>query len=314
MKIVYVEPIGVKTELLDEAKKIFATLGHELIYFPDRKENEKDLVSRIGDADIVCLSNIPLSAAVIKACPGLKLINVAFTGVDHIDLEECRKQEIAVCNAAGYSTTAVSELALAMAISLLRKIPEMDKQTRIPASRNNFLGTELSGKTVGIIGTGAIGIATAKLFSAFGCKIIAYSRTLKDEPMLKYLSLKEVFEESDIISLHIPATSATVNLINAEILSMMKSSAIIINTARANVIDNQALASMLRNKKIAGAAVDIYEIEPPLPLEHPLLNAPNTILLPHIAYATEEAMLKRFEIVKENIIEFLKGKKQNRIL
>jgi D-3-phosphoglycerate dehydrogenase len=242
------------------------------------------------------------------------LINVAFTGVDHIDLEACRNRKIAVCNAAGYSTTAVSELTIGLAISLLRNIPAMDIQTRIPAGRDNYLGTELNGKTVGIVGTGQIGMATAKLFSAFGCKIIAWSRTERNSDFIKYVSLDELFRCSDIISLHIPSTVETAKLINEELLSKMKTSSVIINTARGQVIDYLALTKMLISGKIAGAAIDIYETEPPISDSHPLLSAPNTILLPHIAYATKEAMLKRFEIAKSNIEFFLNGKVQNRIL
>ncbi len=314
MKIVFAEPTGVKTDLLEEAKILFESMGHEFSYFSDRKESEEDLIHRIGNADVVTLSNIPVSATVIRACSQLKLINVAFTGVDHINLTECRERGIAVCNAAGYSTVAVSEITVGLAVSLLRNIPVMDNQTRIPAGRNNYLGTELSGKTVGIVGTGAIGIATAKLFSAFGCRILAYSRSRKEEPVLNYVSLNEVFEKSDIISLHIPSTADTKNIISREVMSLMKPTAVIINTARGQVVDNQALADLLKAGKISGAAVDIYEKEPPLDPDHPLLSAPNTILLPHIAYATEEAMIKRFEIVKENIIAFLKGESYNRIL
>lgn len=314
MKIVFAEPTGVKSDLLEEAKTLFESMGHEFSYFSDRKESEEELIYRIGNADIVTLSNIPVSANVIKACSQLKLINVAFTGVDHIDFTECRERGIAVCNAAGYSTVAVSEITVGLAVSLLRNIPVMDSQTRIPAGRNNYLGTELSGKTVGIVGTGAIGIAVAKLFSAFGCRILAYSRSQKDEPVFNYVSLNEVFEKSDIISLHIPSTADTKNIISREVMSLMKPTAVIINTARGQVIDNQALAYLLKAGKISGAAVDIYEKEPPLDPDHPLLSAPNTILLPHIAYATEEAMIKRFEIVKENIIAFIKGESRNRIL
>jgi D-3-phosphoglycerate dehydrogenase len=242
------------------------------------------------------------------------LINVAFTGVDHIDLEACRNRKIAVCNAAGYSTTAVSELTIGLAVSLLRNILVMDTQTRIPAGRNNYNGTELKGKTVGIVGTGQIGMTTAKLFSAFGCKIIAWSRTQRESDFIKYVSLDELFRCSDIISLHIPSTEETAKLINEELLSEMKTSSVIINTARGQVIDYLALSQMLISGRIAGAAIDIYETEPPIPENHPLLSAPNTILLPHIAYATKEAMLKRFEIAKSNIEFFLNGKVQNRIL
>ena len=314
MKIVFVEPLGVDIKLLESLKIYFKTQGHYLRYFHDRNENPEEIIKRTGDADILTVSNIPINKKIIDACPNLKLINVTFTGYDHIDLEACKKRSIMVCNAAGYSTTAVSELSLGLAISLLRNIVKLDANTRIPGDRNNYLGIELSGKKVGIIGTGNIGLATAKLFHAFGCEILAYSRTTKNIDFLNYVSLDKLLTDSDIISLHIPANDETQNIINEEKLNLMKSSAILINTARGQVVDTQALARALKSNKIAGAGIDIYEQEPPLPKNHPLLDAPNTILTPHIAYATKEAMIKRLGIVKTNIESFVKGDLQNKII
>jgi D-3-phosphoglycerate dehydrogenase len=314
MKIVFAEPLGVSEELLKNAKMNFESLGHEFIYFLDRKDSAQEMINRAKDADILTLSNIPVGSEIIENCPKLKLINVAFTGTDHIDIILCRQKGINVCNAAGYSTVAVSELALGLAISLLRRIPDMDCQTRVLSDRKGFLGSELNGKTVGIVGTGAIGMATAKLFSAFGCKIISWSRTEKTSDLLTYVSIEELFSTSDIISLHLPATSETKNIINMELLSRMKVNSILINTARGQIIDYFALSEILKSEKIAGAGIDIYETEPPLPNNHPILSAPNTVLVPHIAYATKEAMLKRFEIVNSNIDWYLKEEMKNKIV
>ncbi|MDD2636934.1 MAG: NAD(P)-dependent oxidoreductase [Bacteroidales bacterium] len=314
MKIVIAEPLGVDINLLESLKIYFKTKGHYLRYYPDRNENPKEIIKRTADADILTVSNIPISKEIIDACPNLKLINVAFTGYDHIDIEACKERNIMVCNAAGYSTTAVSELSIGLAISLLRNTIKLEANTRIPEDRNNYLGVELSGKKVGIIGTGSIGLATAKLFHAFGCEILAYSRTKKDIDFINYVSLDKLITNSDIISLHIPANDATKNIINKEKLNLMKSSAVLINTARGQVLDSQALANALKSNKIAGAAIDIYEQEPPLPKNHPLLDTPNTILMPHIAYATKEAMIKRLGIVKTNIESFINGELENRIV
>ena len=314
MKIVIVEPLGVSLKKLNEIKSHFENLGHELKFYTNRNETTKELIKRIGDAEILTISNISVGEDIIKACPNLKLINLAFTGVNHIDLACCKKNNIAVCNAAGYSTTSVAELAVGLAINLQRNIVEMDANTRDFDDRNNYLGTELKNKTVGIIGTGAIGLATAKLFNAFGCNIIAHSRREKPIDWIQYVSLNELMSESDIISLHIPANKETNKLIDESKLSLMKKSAVIINTARGQVVDNKVLSEMLMTKKIAGAAIDVYETEPPLPKEHPLLSAPNTILLPHIAYASVEAMYNRIEIVKTNIESFLNGSLNNKII
>ncbi|MBO4615315.1 MAG: hydroxyacid dehydrogenase [Bacteroidales bacterium] len=314
MKIVQVESLGVSKQELEDAKQEFEKLGHQYIYYTDIPKGEDELIARMKEADIVNISNIKLSARAIESCPNLKYLNVAFTGVDHVDLECCKSHGIKVSNAAGYSTEAVSELAVGLAVALMRNFSQMDGNTRKLGNRNNFLGTELYGKTVGIVGTGAIGLATARIFKAFGCKIIAYSRTKKDIEGITYTTLDELFAKSDIISLHIPANAQTKGLISKDLLSKMKSTAIIINTARGPVMDNAALAELLKNGKIAGAGIDVYETEPPLPENHPLLSAPNTILLPHVGYASKEAMQKRFVIVKSNLHSYLQGKQKNVIL
>ena len=314
MKIVQVESLGVSKQELDEAKQEFEKLGHQYIYYTDIPKGEDELIARMKNADIVNISNIKLTARAIESCPNLKYLNVAFTGVDHVDLECCKRHGINVSNAAGYSTEAVSELAVGLAVALMRNFAQMDSNTRKLGNRNNFLGTELSGKTVGIVGTGAIGLATARIFKAFGCKIIAYSRTQKNVEGISYTTLDELFAKADIISLHIPANAQTKGLISKDLLAKMKDTAIIINTARGPVMDNAALAELLKAGKIAGAGIDVYETEPPLPENHPLLSAPNTILLPHVGYASKEAMQKRYVIVKSNLHSYLEGRQENVIL
>lgn len=314
MKIIFAEPLGVGEDLLKETRSHFESKGHEFTYYLTRPQDAVELRRRSREAEILTLSNIPVGAETIDACRNLKLLNVAFTGVDHVDLEACRKRNLSVCNASGYSTVGVSELAVAMTLALLRDIPRMDSRTRNLCDRNNFSGSELHGKTVGIVGTGAIGLATAALFHAFGCKIVAYSRTTKDIDYIEYMPLESLLSRSDVITLHVPANTSTYHLISRELLACMKPSAVIINTARGPVVDTDALAQALNEDKIAGAAIDVYDSEPPLATNHPLLTAKNTILLPHIAYATKEAMIKRIKIVVDNIDSFLAGDLQNKIM
>jgi D-3-phosphoglycerate dehydrogenase len=314
MKIVFVESIGVSERLLTETKQYFEEAGHDFEYYPSRTENADEIIRRVGDAEIMTVSNIPITKKIIKACKNLKLINVAFTGVDHIDLKACSERNISVCNASGYATIAVTELTLGLALGLLRNIPEMNFQTRNLKGRDNYLGTEMFGKTVGVVGTGAIGISVAQMFFNFGCNILAYSKTKKPLYFVKYVSLKDIFSKSDIISLHIPLNSETKNLINEDLLSLMKPTAILINTARGQIINYDALSKMLKENRIAGAAIDVYETEPPIPEKHPILSAPNTVLLPHLGYATEEAMLKRLNIVIKNIESFFEDNLQNKII
>ena len=311
MKIVQLESLGATREQLENLKEEFEQNGHSFTYYTERKEDEETLIERSKEADIIIVSNIILSENFIKSCPNLKMISVAFTGIDHIAMDICRERNIVVCNAAGFSTISVAELAVGMIISLYRKIVWADKQIRALGGRGGFLGTELFGKTVGIIGTGTIGLYTAKLLQAFGCKIVAYSRTQKEFPNIKYLPLDELLETSDIVSLHVPYTKETHELINEERISKMKPSAILINTARGKVINSEALADALKEGKIAGAATDIYEIEPPLPENHVLFSAPNLLMLPHIAYASNESFEKRINIVVQNIYKWLNNEPQN---
>ena len=308
MKISVVEPLGIGKEQFETLRAEFETKNCVFEYYMDRNENPDTIAQRIGDADIVVISNIRLSAETMAKCPNIKMLSVAFTGLDHIDLDYCRAKNIEVFNASGYSTVAVSELAIGLMLDVYRKITEMDANTRQLGSRGMFLGRELHGKTVGVVGTGAIGIQTINLLKAFGCKVLAYSRTQRSEVKalgVEYVSLEHLMANSDIVTLHVPATKDTAQMINAEMISLMKPSAILINTARGAVVDNTALAHALKDGKIAGAGIDVYETEPPLPENHPLLSAPNAVLLPHIAYATREAFDIRADIVMNNIHKWL---------
>lgn len=311
MKIVAVEPIGISPEKAEFFKTEYAKQGIDFIYYPDRNEDPNELKKRMFEADIVIVSNIPLSGDILGCCPFLKMISVAFTGLDHIDLQYCKENKIVVKNAAGYATTGVAELAIGLMIDILRHITFLDENTRNGRTRNNFLGRQIKGKTVGIIGTGAIGIETAQLAKAFGAQVLGWSRTEREEAKkvgIEYVSLEQLLTNSDIISLHTPLTEETYHLINDQRLSLCKPNAVIINTARGNVIDMSALAQSLHNGTLAGAAIDVFEKEPPLALDHPLFQVPNCIVVPHIAYATQEAFEERIKIVIQNINQFLNSK------
>lgn len=304
MKIIAVEPIGISAERAQEIKQDLAGKGHEFVWYPDRKEDAATLVERMKDAEVVIISNIPLRADVLSQCPKLNFLDVAFTGLDHIDLSYCEEHGIMVKNASGYATEAVAELAVGLMIDVLRKITFLDGSIRQGGTRGAFLGRELRGKTVGIVGTGAIGYRTAELLKAFGCKVIAWSRTHKPEVMnlgAAYVTLEGLMRDSDIISLHVPLTPETKHLISKDLLALCKPTAILINTARGNVVDMDALAECLRDGRIAGAGIDVYEKEPPLPQDHPLVQAPNCVLVPHVGYATREAFDDRIGIILGNL-------------
>lgn len=308
MRIVCVEPLGISQEHFEELKKEMASKGHAFEYYMDRNEDTEILASRMGEADIAVISNIPLPAAVLSRCPSLQYLSVAFTGLDHIDMDFCREHHITVQNAAGYSTTAVSELTVGLMLDVLRRITSLDAAIRQEQGRGAFLGRELRGKTVGVVGTGAIGTATIRLLLAFGCKVIAYNRSRHAEVEamgVEYTDLDALMQQSDIVTLHVPLNAETNHLISRERIAMMKPTAILVNTARGNVVDIPALAEALSNHCIAGVGIDVYEKEPPLPSGHPLLAAPNCVCVPHIGYASREAFDIRADFVFDHVRQYL---------
>ncbi|PKQ66660.1 hydroxyacid dehydrogenase [Labilibaculum manganireducens] len=311
MKFSILEPIGITACKYEQLKQEFAALGHELIFFTDRNENEQELIKRAEGADAVVVSNIPITKAFLDACPNLSMISVAFTGVDHIDMEICRERNILVSNAAGFSTESVAELVIGMILSVYRKIVSGDSITRFGGDRAGFLGTELNGKTIGIVGAGAIGLRVAEIAKVFNCRLIAYNRSEKTVEGVEFVDMPTLLKESDVVSLHVPLTNETKGFIGKEEFKQMKPSAILINTARGPVVNSDALCEALENGEIAGAAVDVYEKEPPLDKEHILFTAPNLIMLPHLAFATNESFGKRIDIVMENIRLWLQGKPRN---
>ena len=311
MKITIIEPIGITDDSLIKIKADFESLGHEFITYDNKPDNDAEIIERAQNTDVLILSNLPISEDVINQCESLKMISVAFAGVDHIPMDLCRERSILVSNAAGYSNHAVAELVIGSAINLYRKLNWCDSQTRKSATREGFLGSELNGKTFGIIGFGEIGSQVALIANAFGCKVLAYTRTKKDISNVEFSDLEYVLKESDIISIHVPLTNETYHLMGEKELELLKPTSILINTARGAIVDNEALSNILKNNLIAGAAIDVYEKEPPLEKEYPLLDAPNTILLPHIGYATKEAIELRGEIAIKNIDNWIKGNPQN---
>lgn len=304
MKIVAVEPIGISESRAAEIAAVLAQKNDEFVCFRDRKEDAATLVERMKDADVVIVSNIKIGADILAQCPRLKMLNVAFTGLDHIDLSYCQAHNIVVKNASGYATQGVAELAIGLMLDVYRHITVLDADIRQGGTRNNFLGRELRGKRVGVVGTGAIGIRTAELLQCFGCEVVAWSRTRKPEVEAKgiaYLPLEELMCTCDIITLHVPLTADTHHLISKEMISLCKPTAVIINTARGNVVDIDALADALKEGRLAGAGVDVFEKEPPLEASHPLMDAPNCVVVPHVGYATREAFDDRIDIILGNL-------------
>lgn len=311
MKLVIIEPLGV------EAGKLFSLAQEklqdkvEIVYYDTRVTDTDALAERAKDADILAFSNLPFKKEVLERCDKLKMISVAFTGVDHVAMDYCRERGILVCNCAGYSNTAVSELVFGLALSLYRNIIPCNEAVRQEKDKTGLIGLELEGKKFGVIGFGAIGSRTARLAKAFGCSVYGYNRSPKEMEGVTMTDMDTILKECDIVSLHVPLNDGTRGLINAEKLALMKPNAILINTARGPVVDSRALADALTAGKIAGAAVDVFETEPPIAADHPLLGCPNLIATPHVAFATKEALYKRAVIVFDNIVKYLDGEPQN---
>ena len=315
MKIVLLESLGVKDEVLEGYAQNLKAEGHEFQAY-GRDMDTAVQIERAKDADVIMIANMPLKGEVIRACKNLKFIDVAFTGVDHVDLEAAKENGVAVSNASGYSNESVAELVIGMTLSLLRNVPQVDARCREGKTKDGLVGRELAGKTVGIIGTGAIGSRVAELYHAFGCKILAYDLyPKKDAPeYLHYVEMEELLAGSDIVTLHCPLTSESTGLINQETIGKMKKGAILINASRGPVVDSEALAKALHEGTVGGAGIDVFETEPPLNTDHPLLLSPTTIVTPPIAFSSEESMELRAKIVFESLELWMDGKQRNIIL
>lgn len=313
MKISLIDPLEVKESYIEEQKEKLEKLGHGFTYYKESAKDEEEKIARLKDADIAIITNKPVSRKVIENT-NLDLIDVAFTGVDHVDLEACKEKGIKVLNASGYSDDSVAELVIGLTIGVLRKF-DKNNENIFEGKSNPLLGSLIKGKTFGVIGTGHIGKKLIELLQVFGCKIIAFSRTEKDDIKalgVKYVDLKTLLKESDIVSLHIPNNKETKHFLGKEELDLMKEGAVLINCARGAVVDNDYLAKLLNEDKLR-AGIDVFDMEPPLPADYPLRNAKNVLLTNHVAFYTEEAMQIRAEIVFDNLYSYLDGKIKNEI-
>lgn len=314
MRIVLLESLGISDGVIAKHAQKLENMGHSFTAY-EKNTDPAVQVERCRNADAVMLANMPLSEAVIDKAEHLKFIDVAFTGVDHIPMEAARKKGIAVSNASGYATQAVAELCVSFMIQLLRNVNKTEKRCRTGGTKDGLIGNLLCGKTVGIVGAGAIGKRTAALCKAFGCTVLAYNRSkITDASVVdRQVSLEELLSSADIVSLHCPLTAETKGMIGKEQLAQMKKTAFLINTARGGVVDQDALATALSDGQIAGAALDVFDKEPPLPEDYPLLHAPNTIVTPHIGFASVESLEQRADIVFENLYSWLEGRQLNAV-
>lgn len=307
-KIVFAEPIYLTEEDILDFQSEILNIGHSLVFYPDRPTSDEEMISRCVDANMVVISNYPLRRSLLEKLNHLEHIGVAFSGLDHVDLEWCQHRGIRVSNTAGYSTQAVAEQTVLMSLMLLRNAIEMHHRVLSGKDREGFLGQELAGKIVGIIGFGKIGKKVAELFHAFGSKVlVAQHPSILNSPY-PVVELDILLANSDLVTLHVPLRKENFHLLSRERIFSMKKGAYLINVARGQVVDYEALKDALIVRHISGAALDVFEIEPPLPLDYPLLSLPNVIFFPHTAYATREAIKRRFLMMKSIIVEWLTKK------
>lgn len=314
-KIVIMESLGISAEELAARKAPFEAQGHVFVDYPKTTDPAK-LIEEAKDADAMILANMPMPADVLRKCDKLKFIDVAFTGVDHVGLDAAKEKNIAVSNASGYSNEAVSELVIGTTLSLARNLRSVEDRCREGKDKTGLVGWEIKGKTVGIIGLGKIGTRTAELFHAFGATVLAQSRTHHDgiAEYIEQVTQEELLRRSDIVVLHCPLNDSTRGMINAEKLAMMKPTALLVNVARGPVVVEKDLVAALENGVIAGAAIDVFDKEPPLDTASPILHAPNCLVTPHVAFATQQSMSLRAEIVFDNLAKWMEGHQINTIL
>ncbi|MES9873237.1 MAG: 2-hydroxyacid dehydrogenase [Candidatus Sedimenticola sp. 6PFRAG7] len=285
-----------------------------------KSTNPGEATGRIRDAELVISNKVVLDSSALEQATALKLICIAATGTNNVDLEKARELGIAVTNVAGYSTPSVVQHVFALILSLTTRLPDYQHALHNGAWQRSeqfclldFPIRELQGKTMGIVGYGALGSAVAGIARAFGMEILIAQRP-GGEPAEGRLPLHELLPRCDILSLHCPLTGHTADLIGSAELALMKPDALLINTARGGMVDESALASALRAGELGGAGIDVLAVEPPRE-GNPLLEpgTPNLIVTPHTAWASRESRQRLIDEVAANIQAFQEGEERNRV-
>ena len=293
----------------------FAALGDLTVY--DRTAQE-DAAARIGDAEVVFINKVRLTDEIFAACPNLKLVSILATGYNIVDLAAAKRRGITVCNVPGYSTRAVVQMTFALLLEICQQVGLHSGAVHTGRWQTcpDFCFwdrplIELDGKTMGIVGYGAIGSAVGTVAQALGMKLLVTARHEKPVPEgARFVSLPELLAQSDVVSLHCPQTAENARMIDAGALAQMKDGAFLLNTARGGLLDEQAVANALRSGKLLAAGMDVVSAEP-IRADNPLLTAPNCFLTPHIAWAPLETRRRLQTISAENLRAFLAGKPQN---
>jgi len=304
-------------ELNQRAQEYAKSLGIEYRWAPQIPFSEENVIKELQNADAGIIDIEPYGESIFSQVKDTAKILVRFgVGYDKVDLEAASRNGIAIARTTGANTTGVAEMALTLMLSCRRKI---SKQQAIVKSGKwvKDIGYELFGSTIGIIGYGNIGRHLKKLVSGFGCRVLVYDPFMKREIIEKdgaeYANLEDVFRLSDAVSIHVPYTEQTHHMVNKETLALMKPTAVIVNTARGNIIDETALYEALKEEKIMGAGIDVYAKEP-LSLDSPLLTLANVTLTPHVSSQTEESLWNTYKMAIDISADFFAGKGSPHIL
>ena len=291
--------------------------GEVTIY--QRTDTQEQTIARIGDSEIVLVNKVPITEAILAACPNIRLICVQATGYNIVDCDACARRGIPVTNVPDYGTAAVAQFTMALILEMCHRVGLHNHSVHQGdwCKSDSFCywltpQMELGGKTLGIVGFGRIGRAVGRLAKAFGMRVIAYSRSQCGEGRAigEYVDLDTLLAQSDILTLHCPLFPETEKLINENTIAKMKDGAMLVNTARGGLLDEAAVARALRDGKLRCAAVDVVSQEP-MREDNPLLSTRKCIITPHIAWAPVESRQRLLDCVVENIRGFLNGTPQN---
>ena len=310
MRIVVLDDFGLGPENLARLEAC-----GDVRVFQGVPRDDDELVGRADGADVVLCSWSRLEAPAIQRLPRLRMISLAATGVDTVDVEAAARHGVVVCRVPAYATNAVAELAVGLMLAVKRKIAYADRFFRGERRRDweRFLGGELCGSTLGVVGTGAIGQRVARLGHAFGMRVLAHDvcrcEPLVDEIGAEYLPLNRLFADADVVSLHAPLTAETERMVDAPLVARMPGHAVLVNTARGGLVDQAALCDALEAGAIAGAGLDVLDLDDPSAAR--LFALDNVVLTPHIGFNTGEANANLAAICTDNAVRFIEGKPRN---
>ncbi len=314
MKIVVLDGYGLNPG--DLSWEWLDKYGEGTVY--DRTSPDR-IADRAKDADVLFTNKVVLDKEMLQSLPHLKYVGVLATGYNVVDIDAARQAGITVTNIPAYSTDSVAQMVFAHLLNVTNRVEHYAEENRNGRwSRNpdfcywDYPLTELAGKNFGIVGLGHIGMTVARIARAFGMNVIAYTSKPQDElpEGVAKVDMDRLFADSDVLSLHCPLTPSTKHLVNADRLRGMKPSAIVINTGRGPLVDEDAMADALKEGRVAAFCADVLSTEPPSP-DNPLLTAPNAYITPHIAWASVEARRRLMHICEDNLSAFLSGTPRN---